>query len=431
MNNHEKRLEKIVENSTAGYFFIDKAGVFRQVNDAWVKMYKYDTQEEIIGHHFTEIQRLEDKELSNEFVQEIMNNNPAYLTGEFSRKCKDGSIGYHSFSANPVIEKARVIGIEGFIIDISKRKSAEEKLSYYEKIVSNTPDMMALLDKNYTYLAVNKSYCLAFNLTTEQFVGKIASDVFGEDVFRSVIKPKADRCMNGEIINFKDRFDFPAYKQCYMEINYFPYYDNDKQIKGFVVNGRDITVQNQMENALKESEEKYRVLYDNAPLAYQSLDETGHFIDVNPAWLNILGYKRDEVIGQNYGDFLHPTWEEVFAKNFPAFIQRGYVHDVQYKIRKKDGDYLDISFEGCIGYYPDGSFRQTYCVFQDITDRLNAEHKLKEYQENLEEIVKERTQRLELQYADLVAMNKVFVGREFRIKELRDEVKLLKEKLDK
>ncbi|MDP3443441.1 MAG: PAS domain S-box protein, partial [Ignavibacteria bacterium] len=127
---------------------------------------------------------------------------------------------------------------------------------------------------------------------------------------------------------------------------------------------------------LKESEEKHWALYENAPLPYQSLDEDGSFRDVNPAWLNLLGYKREEVIGKFYIDFLHPDYRAHFEKNFPAFKKRGYVHDVQFKFRHKEGHYLHISFEGCVGYFPDGRFKQTYCVFQDITERKHAEAKL-------------------------------------------------------
>lgn len=127
---------------------------------------------------------------------------------------------------------------------------------------------------------------------------------------------------------------------------------------------------------LQASEGKYRALYHNAPLPYQSLDPQGCFLDVNPAWLNTLGYEREEVIGKNYADFLHPDWKPHFEKNFPAFKKRGYVHDVQFKIRHKNGEYLFITFEGCIGYQPDGSVRQTYCVFKDITDQKKTEERL-------------------------------------------------------
>jgi PAS domain S-box-containing protein len=129
--------------------------------------------------------------------------------------------------------------------------------------------------------------------------------------------------------------------------------------------------------ALLESEERYRVLYENVPLAYQSLDEKGCFLDVNPFWLKTLGYAREEVIGKNFADVLHPDWKAHFEKNFPEFKRRGAVHDVQFRIRHNDGHYLDISFEGSIGRWADGRFRQTYCVFQDITERRQIEEALK------------------------------------------------------
>lgn len=135
---------------------------------------------------------------------------------------------------------------------------------------------------------------------------------------------------------------------------------------------------NEIREALDDSEQKYKALYDNAPLPYQSLNEDGSFRDVNPAWLDTLGYQREEVIGKFYKDFLHPEWQKHFEKNFPAFKKRGYVHDVNFRIRHKQGNYLEISFEGCIGYNTDGSVRQTYCVFQDITERKKAERALQE-----------------------------------------------------
>jgi PAS domain S-box-containing protein len=127
----------------------------------------------------------------------------------------------------------------------------------------------------------------------------------------------------------------------------------------------------------EESEEKYRALYNNAPLSYQSLDENGCFIDINPMWSKTLGYERNEVIGKWYGDFLHPDYVEHFRKNFPAFKKRGYVSDVQFKLRRKDNTYIHVSFEGCIGYTPEGKFKQTYCVFKDITEQKLAEEALR------------------------------------------------------
>ncbi len=168
------------------------------------------------------------------------------------------------------------------------------------------------------------------------------------------------------------------YEDRIVTANAAPILDEEGEVDSAIVIFLDVTEHKQTEIKLKQSEEKYKFLYENAPLPYQSLDINGNFIEVNPAWLHTLGYTREQVIGKNFSEFLHPSWKPHFEKNFPAFKERGYVHDVQFKIRHKSGEFRDISFEGCIGYKPDGSFRQTYCVFKDITDQKQAEKKLQE-----------------------------------------------------
>lgn len=134
----------------------------------------------------------------------------------------------------------------------------------------------------------------------------------------------------------------------------------------------------------KESEEKYKSMYNNAPLSYQSLDENGCFIDINPNWLETLGYDRNEVIGKWYGDFLHPDYVEHFRINFPEFKKRGFVSDIQFQLRRKDNTYIYVSFEGCIGLTPDGKFKQTYCVFKEITEQKALENALVKAKEKAE-----------------------------------------------
>ncbi len=139
----------------------------------------------------------------------------------------------------------------------------------------------------------------------------------------------------------------------------------------------------QLKKELKESKEKYRSLYDHAPLPYQSLDVNGHILDVNPAWLDTLGYTREEVIGLYFGSLLHEHWQMRFDQYFPQFKLEGYIHDAQFRIRHQQGHYLDVSFEGCVGYNPDGSFQQTYCVFKDVTARNKMEEALRQSKEEL------------------------------------------------
>jgi PAS domain S-box-containing protein len=125
---NERRLNSIIENTEAGYFFINKEGYFQRVNKAWLSLYKFANKDEVIGKHFTYVQKIDDIEQSKAFVTGIINQNPAFTCGEFSRKCKDGSVGYHTFSAGPVKEGNKIIGIEGFIIDTTEKKQYEQQL---------------------------------------------------------------------------------------------------------------------------------------------------------------------------------------------------------------------------------------------------------------------------------------------------------------
>lgn len=128
---------------------------------------------------------------------------------------------------------------------------------------------------------------------------------------------------------------------------------------------------------LKQSEERFRLLFDRAPLGYQSLDFDGNFIDVNQQWCDLLGYSRDEVIGRWFGDFLSPSFKDAFRQRFPLFKAQGYVHS-EFEMLSKDGRPLFIAFEGKIGYTSAGEFKQTHCILQDITSQKAAEAALAE-----------------------------------------------------
>jgi len=131
------------------------------------------------------------------------------------------------------------------------------------------------------------------------------------------------------------------------------------------------------ENALKESEEHFQMLFENAPVGYQSLDTNGNFIDVNETWLEIMGYSRDEVIGNWFGNFLAPEFVEVFKERFPLFKEWGKVHS-EFEMIKKDGNRIFIGFDGRIGHTLSGEFKQTHCVINDITEQRKAELELKQ-----------------------------------------------------
>lgn len=158
----------------------------------------------------------------------------------------------------------------------------------------------------------------------------------------------------------------------------------EKDAKGSIISlwgaAQDITQYKKKELELKQSEEMLQLLFNNAPIGYQSLDSDGRFIDVNQQWLDTLGYAKEEVIGRWFGDFLCPQYVEAFRKRFPVFKAQGYIHS-EFEMLAKDGHCLFIAFEGKIGYGADGAFKQTHCMLQDITSQRKAEQALMESEE--------------------------------------------------
>ena len=140
----------------------------------------------------------------------------------------------------------------------------------------------------------------------------------------------------------------------------------------------DITERKQVEKALHESEKRFKLLYENAPLSYQSLDVNGRLIDVNSTWLSTLGYEREDVIGHFFGDFMTPKSAALIKDRLANFLAIGEIHDYEFEMVKKDGTIIVVSYEGNIGYDELGHFKQTHCIFQDITERKRAEEALKE-----------------------------------------------------
>jgi PAS domain S-box-containing protein len=143
----------------------------------------------------------------------------------------------------------------------------------------------------------------------------------------------------------------------------------------------------EVNDRLRESEERVRSLYNNTPIMMHSVDERGCLLDVNEFWLNTLGYERDEVIGQPVVNFAPPEQRSFIQDEvMPRMARTGFVKDVEVQGVKKNGEKVDLLVSSVLKRDADGKFLYTQSFLLDVTERNRAEKGRKETEERLASI---------------------------------------------
>jgi PAS domain S-box-containing protein len=134
--------------------------------------------------------------------------------------------------------------------------------------------------------------------------------------------------------------------------------------------------------ALRESERKYRHLYQHTPVMMHSIDQEGRLVSVSDFWLQSLGYRRDEVIGHKSTEFLTPASQK-YAEEvvLPAYFETGKCQDVPYQFIRRDGTVVDVLLSAIAEHDAEGRVIRSLAVLIDVTERKRAEQALRESEE--------------------------------------------------
>ena len=268
----EKRFRRIVEDTEAGYFFVDIEGRFMDVNEAWLRMHGFSSRDEAIGQHFSITQVDEDLEAAQRIVERLLRGN-TIPAGAFSRRCKDGSVGYHIFSASPVESDGKIVGLKGFLIDVTEHRLEEEDLHQsngeWEKAFNSISDWVCLIDLN--------SRILRTNIGGEKFVNVPADEMFGQTCCKLVHgsdKPIAG-CPLQRMLETHQRetVELQTADGSWLMVTADPVMDKEGQLVGAVHITRDVTDRKQTEEALSESMHRMQIAYDQSIIYAEQLKE--------------------------------------------------------------------------------------------------------------------------------------------------------------
>lgn len=145
----------------------------------------------------------------------------------------------------------------------------------------------------------------------------------------------------------------------------------------------NISLRKRYEAALKESEEKYRDLYDNAPDMYHSINREGIIIDCNETEARMLGYKKEEVIGRPIANFQTAESLKTYQKEFPTLPEHKALFGLEREYIRKDGTTFPATLNVFIEVDEKGELVRTKAIARDMTERKQVEKALRRSREEL------------------------------------------------
>lgn len=178
---------------------------------------------------------------------------------------------------------------------------------------------------------------------------------------------------------------------------------NPLEMRGICVNS---TALREAEQLLRQNEQRFRYLFDNLPIAYQSLDIDGRWLDANQKMADLLGFENpQQMIGLDFIDF----WDEEIKQKFaPAFDEFKKTHSVEGELNlvARNGKPVTVIVRGHIQRDAQGNFLCTHCVLTNITERREIEEAIVKLNTELEQKVENRTSELQLTNQALENANK-------------------------
>ncbi|MFX0022614.1 MAG: PAS domain S-box protein [Candidatus Hermodarchaeota archaeon] len=270
--------------------------------------------------------------------------------------------------------------VEGTAIDITEKYHLEEDLKETENrfnlIANNTNDLIAILNKDFEHIYINeKAYYSVLGYRKEEILGKRPRDFSHPDDLKRVSKSLKNGFLKGELLEeYRTRHKNGDY--IWIELKGQFLTENGK-ITGAILISRDITKRKETEYKLKQSEEKYRSMIEDAQEGVWALDDHENTIIINTRICEMLGYTRDEMMGRNLHSFIPESMEPIVQGN-RSKREKGIKETYEFQLLKKDGTIIYTEVSAAPIFDEDQNYKGSFAYITDITEEKKAIQKIQE-----------------------------------------------------
>ena len=256
----------------------------------------------------------------------------------------------------------------------ARRINAEKLKNKYDFIVNASRSMFTLVNKNYAYEAVNDAFCKAHNLVREEVVGRNLAEIWGPEVFDAFIKKNLDNCFSDNIVRYQSWFEVPNRGMRCFEVTFYPYKERGTEVTHTVVDTMDITEKQKAEDALRESEARYRMLFDKANEAILLVNK-GEIYTCNARTTEFFGETKGKILNRTVLDFSPEKQpDEVPSKDklegCMNQVDNGESIQFEWIIERPDKSILETTVNLTCFRLNEDKFYQFF--FNDITEAKHA-----------------------------------------------------------
>lgn len=278
----------------------------------------------------------------------------------------------------------RPVRMRGVVREITAQVRAERALRESEQrlqlFIAHAPAALAMFDRALRYLAVSRRWLTDYGLHDADVIGRSHYDIFPEIPGRW--KEVHRRALAGEVVRAdEDRFERADGSVQWLHWEVRPWHAADGAVGGIVIFTEDITQRKESEAALRESEARFRRLFEQANDGIFVLTADNCFLEANAASLAMVGYTRDELMRMNVADILVEHERPRLATE-PAIMMAGRPHLAEWEHRRKDGSTFvaEVSAQRLSD--------DTYlAILRDLTERKRAAAALAESERRLRSIL--------------------------------------------
>ena len=383
LRKREQEIGVLADNVLALFSYVDAGGRYQFVNKRYEEWFG-TPRTEIIGRHLTQVLGEATYERIREHVEGVLRGE--HVRFEDALPYRKGGTRWVTADYVPDTDDAgKVIGFFALVTDITEQKRAEEALTYQAQLLASVNDAIISTDEQFVVKSWNPAAEQIYGWKAEEVLGRPGAEVLRTDypgAERSQAIEAAVEAGNfyGEVVQY--RKDGTPIQ---IESKVIALRDSRGRTTGYVGVNRDISERKRGEEALREAEGRYRLLFEEAPAMYvisRSEHGTPIITDCNDLFLTTLGYSRAEVLGRPLGDFYAPPSRVQLLEQggFQRAMEGRFLAE-ERQLLARDGHVVEALLRAEPELDDDGRTIGTRAMYLDITERKQAEEALRESEE--------------------------------------------------